>query len=40
MYGDLVNLRTSAVDRRAATKFLLKCKSSFPLYDEFLRVED
>ena len=27
MYGDLMNLRTGAVNRRAATKFPLKCKS-------------
>ena len=37
MYGDLVNLRTGAVDRRAVTKFLLKCKSMFPFCDEFHR---
>ena len=32
MYGDLANLRTGAVDHRAATK--LKCKSIFPFCDE------
>ena len=25
MYGDLVNLRTGAIDHQAGTKFLLKC---------------
>ena len=31
VYGVLVNLWTGALDRRVATKFLLKCKSSFTL---------
>ena len=35
MYGDLVNLGTGAVDRRAAIKLLLKGKSGFPFCDEF-----
>ena len=30
MYGDLVNLRSDAVDRRVATTFLLKCKGFSP----------
>ena len=29
MYGDLVNVLTDAIDRGAATKFLLKCRSNF-----------
>ena len=28
MNGDLMNLRAGAVDRRVATKLLLKCKGS------------